>query len=81
MKELVFYKVDNSMDYDRHTFDGLDGNEAYAMLANLPEDEVHFYELTEGYNTRGPSLSDFIEDYNDEELDGGWWCTIIKHDR
>lgn len=77
---LVFYKVDNSMGYERHDFDDPDSSKAWDMLMNLPAEERNFYEVKIGYDTSGPSLSDFIEDYNNEDYDdGGWWCTYINH--
>lgn len=79
MMYIAFYKVDNSMDYERHTFDHIydKPKEIFRMLKKLGEDEWKLYEMSVGYNTKTPSLDDFEEDYNNEELDGGWWCVLI----
>ena len=77
---LAFYKVSNSKNYERHTFDDFydDGRKIKKMLSRLKDDEVKYYDLTRNdWSSRTPSMADFVEDYNDEELDGGWWCVII----
>lgn len=76
---IAFYKVDNSMGYERHTFDHIydKPKEIFKMLKKLDEDEWKLYEMSVGYDTKMPSLDDFEEDYNNEELDGGWWCVLI----
>lgn len=78
---VVFYKVDNSKEYDRHTFDGWRKEETLKALYELPDDEVRSYDM-EHYTLSGkygmnPNAIDFEEDYNNEELDGGWWCVVI----
>lgn len=78
---LAFYSVDNSKGYERHTFDNLTAKETLAKLQELEGDEWHLYDLsTDSYNTRTLSLADLQEDYNDEELDGGFWCVVIDLD-
>lgn len=77
---IVFYRVDNSLNYGRHEFDGLcdQPKEILDMLQKLPEDEVKFYNADEySWQTKEPSLTDFEQDYNDEELDGGWWVIVL----
>ncbi len=83
MIKLGFYKVDNSKNYGRHTFDGLydKPEEIERMLAELPDEEVKIFSASSyGYDgtTPWPNLADFEEDYNDEELDCGWWCVVIR---
>ena len=69
---LAFYKVDNSKGYDRHTFDFMSKKEIKKALEPLLyTDEVRFYKLDED------GVNRFTEDYNDEELDGGWWCLSL----
>lgn len=78
---IAFYKVGNSLNYDRHEFDALcdQPQEILDMLQKLPEDEVKFYNADQySWQTQEPSLADFETDYNDEELDGGWWCIVLQ---
>ena len=74
-KFLVFYKVDNSQNYERHTFDYIydDGEKIRKMLGKLNDDELKCYNLS-------CDLWCFVEDYNDEELDGGWWSFVYESD-
>lgn len=77
---LAFYKVDNSCGYHRHSFDAMtDAAEILACLHELDDDEWHLYDVTSGsYSNRLPNLDEFVNDYNDEELDGsGWWSIAI----
>ena len=79
--KLAFYKVSNSKDYERHTFDYIydKPQEILKMLRKLKSDEWIMYDLTEtSRSTMYPTLGDFEEDYNDEMLDGGWWSVIIR---
>lgn len=76
---IAFYKVDNSLNYERHEFDTNRPETIIEKLQLLPDDEVKFYDSKEySWSTRTPSLADFEEDFNDEELDCGWWCIIIN---
>lgn len=72
---LAFYKVDNSKNYERHTFDYLyDKPEVIKkMLSELNDDELHCYDMDNNVDR-----SIFEDDYNDEVLDGGWWCVVIN---
>ena len=79
--KLAFYKVNNSKGYERHTFDNIydQPNKIQKMLDELQYDEVKIYDISKAsYSTREPSLLDFVEDYNNEELDNGWWTVIIN---
>ncbi len=76
---LAFYAVSNSQDYERHTFDNDEPQQIWEKLNRLKDEEWKFYEIDKhGFDTRMPSASDFVEDYNDEELDGGWWCVLFN---
>lgn len=78
---IAFYKVNNSLNYERHEFDQFcdQPQEVLDMLQRLPEDEVKFYDADKySWQSEAPSLADFENDYNDEELDGGWWCIVIQ---
>lgn len=77
---LAFYKVDNSKQYDRHTFDNIyDKQEKILeMLRKLGDDEWISYDMsTKSSSSKSLNASDFENDYNDEYLDGGWWCIIF----
>lgn len=72
---LAFYKVDNSKNYERHTFDmWCDRPQVIKeMLSELKDEELRMYNMGNMYD-----VDFFQEDYNDEELDGGWWCVVIN---
>ena len=72
---LAFYKVDNSKNYERHTFDmWYDRPQVIKeMLSELKDDELHCYDMDNNVDR-----SIFEDDYNDEVLDGGWWCVVIN---
>ena len=72
---LAFFKVNNSKGYERHTFDmWFDRPQVIRdMLSELKDDELKIYDMD---NTIDMSI--FQDDYNDEELDGGWWCVVIN---
>lgn len=81
---LAFYKVNNSLAYLRNEFDKFYDQPEIIIekLNKLPEDEVKFYDTDHfGYGAvPSPNLADFVEDYNDEELDGGgWWVIAINN--
>lgn len=78
---LAFYAVYNRLDYDRHTFDSIydKPEEILEKLKMLPEAEYRIYDLsTTSTNTKNYTLGDFVEDYNNEMLDGGWWTIAIN---
>lgn len=77
---IAFYKVDNSLNYGRHEFDQFcdQPQEVLDMLQRLPDEEVKFYNADQySFQSKVPTLADFETDYNDGEIDGGWWCIII----
>lgn len=77
---IAFYKVDNSLNYERHEFDTNRPETIIEKLQQLPEDEVKLYDGDKySWQSKEPTLADFETDYNDEELDGGWWCIIINN--
>ena len=72
--KLVFFKVDNSKNYDRDEFNLMDESEVFEKLNLLSDDEFRLYDFEhtlEAFN--------FEYDYNQEELDGGWWCHVITN--
>ena len=74
--KLAFYKVYNSKNYERHTFDKwYDKPDVIKnMLSELSDEELRMYDMDDRYD-----VDFFQEDYNDEELDGGWWCIVINN--
>lgn len=64
---LAFYRVDNSLEYGRHSFDTVAPDKILEKIKQLPEEEREIYSSPE----------DFAVAYNDELLDGGWWCVTI----
>lgn len=77
---LIFYPISNNMGFDRHTFDCMDDEHIFKEVQKLENYKI--YDLSR-CDRRGRVLdcSDFVEDYNDEELDGGWWCVLITLDK
>ena len=75
-KFLVFYPIENELNYGRHAFDLMSDEEAWKELQKL--EGVRVYDMTRSdRNGRTLDMGDFVEDYNDEELDGGWWSVIL----
>lgn len=72
---LAFYKVDNSKNYERHTFDVFFDRPQIIkdMLSELSDEELRMYDMDNNID-----MSIFQDDYNDEELDGDWWCIVIN---
>jgi len=71
---LVFYKVNNSQDYDPFTFDDIydKPDKIKKMLEKLSDEELRMYDMDNKYDKVA-----FEDDYNDEVLDGGWWLWIL----
>lgn len=76
---IAFYRVKNSKDYGRHEFDYIYDQKDKIMerLGKLDDDEWCAYDTTRFCGNGSPNMLDFQEDYNDEMLDGGWWCVVI----
>ena len=75
--KLGFYKLDNSLGYNRNTFDDFydKPNEIEKMLQPLlNNDEAAIVNLEDT-----ESVDYFAEEYNDEIYDLGWLCVVI-HD-
>lgn len=71
---LAFYRVNNSQNYGRHTFNGIydKPEKIKEMLSKLSDEELRMYDMDNKYDKK-----DFEDDYNDEVLDGGWWLWIL----
>lgn len=74
--KLGLYKVNNSLGYERHTFDNIydDPRKIEEMLQPLlDKDEAAIIGLEDV-----ESIDLFAEEYNDELYDGGWWAVTIR---
>jgi hypothetical protein len=77
MRYAVFYPVNNNKGYDRHTFDNYTDDKIIAeMLREV--DNLKVYNLDCTNRSKEVCLYDLVEDYNDEELDGGYWMIILN---
>lgn len=86
MTILVFWTV-GSYEVRRHTLEGMFDLEAFDILWHKRDElEARFYHMdTSSYSDPFGqygilNASDFVEDYNDEILDGGKWTCIIRLD-
>ena len=84
---IAFFPVDNSLEYCGSDFNGLTEKEIIDKLRELKRsgDQVRFYNLSNYDYSRPfpnscpfPTIANLVEDYNAEELDGGWFCTKFK---
>lgn len=77
---LAFYKVNNPLGFDGHSFDEMDDETAYKELLRLdgetldnPNFYVYLYDVED--------LAYFQNDFNDENCelcDGSkWWCKLL----
>ena len=75
--KLAFYKVGNSLGFDRHSFDDMSAEQIERHLQPLLNDnnEAAIVNLDDE-----ESVEFFTEEYNDEIYDLGWWCVLIKTD-
>lgn len=82
MKVLIFYRVNNSKDYDRHHFDYcLDEKLIYReIVENLKDDEYHIYQLADDLVSQNKgvcSLYEMITDFNDDHFKlSEYWCVL-----
>ena len=86
MTILVFWSVDNDK-VDRHTLDYVSDLDAFDILWHKRDElKAVFYRMdTQDYSDPFGqygiwNASDFVEAYNDEELDGGKWTTLLVLD-
>lgn len=77
MMYAVFYPVDNAQGYDRHYFDDFTDDKVVAEMLREVEG-VKVYNLESTNRSKDVCLWDLEEDYNDEELDGGYWLKILN---
>lgn len=77
MRYAVFYPVNNNKGYDRHTFDNYTDDKIIAeMLREV--DNLKVYNLDCANRSKEVCLYDLVDDYNDEELDGGYWMIVLN---
>ena len=77
MRYAVFYPVNNNKGYDRHTFDNYTDDKIIAeMLSEV--DNLKVYNIDCNNRSKEVCLYDLVEDYNDEELDGGYWMIVLN---
>lgn len=79
---LAFYSVDGN--YGRHSFDGYNTNakeDCIEIVKKLSEGTyVHLYDMgTDSQSTMASfNRNEFVNDYNDEMMDGGYWCISLN---
>ena len=73
--KLAFYKVGNSLGFDRHSFDDMSAEQIEQHLQPLLNDdnEAAIVNLDDK-----ESVEFFTDEYNDEIYDLGWWCVLIR---
>ena len=86
MTILAFWGV-GSYEVRRHSLDDVSDIDAFDILWHKRDElEARFYNMdTRDYGDPFGqygilNASDFVEDYNDEKLDGGKWTCIIRID-
>ena len=79
---LAFYSVDGN--YGRDSFDGYNTNakeDCIEIVKKLREGSyVRYYDMgTDNQSTMASfNRNEFVNDYNDEMLDGGYWCISLN---
>ncbi len=86
MTILVFWSVDSD-EMARHTLDNVSDVDAFDILWHKRDElDARFYNMDTGsysdpFGQYGIlNSSDFDEDYNNEELDGGQWTKVMRID-
>ena len=77
MRYAVFYPLDNNKDYGRHSFDDITDDKVIAEMLRDVEG-IKVYNLESTNRSKEVGLFDLEDDYNDEELDGGYWLKILN---
>lgn len=87
MTILAFWAVGN-YEVERHTLDDVSDLDAFDILWHKRDElNARFYNMdTSSYSDPFGqygilNASDFVEDYNNEELDGGQWTRVIRLDK
>lgn len=77
MRYAFFYPVNNNKDYDRHTFDEYYNDKIIAQML-FEVEGIRVYNLESTNRSKEVGLFDLEEDYNNEDLDGGYWLKILN---
>lgn len=87
MTILAFWPV-GSYEVERHTLDNVSDIDAFDILWHKRDElNARFYHMdTSSYSDPFGqygilNASDFVEGYNNEELDGGQWTRVIRLDK
>lgn len=79
---IFLVPVDNNQNISRDTYDNLMKNSEGYMTTFLNMlfdcDGMQFFDTsTTSRSSRYENLADFVERYNDEDFDGGWWSFLV----
>ena len=77
MRYAVFYPLDNNKDYNRRSFDDITDDKIIAEMLRDVEG-IKVYNLESTNRSKEVGLFDLEEDYNNDELDGGYWLKILN---
>jgi len=78
----IFYPVDNPHEFVPENFEGKDEIDILEIMLSLEEESefssVHIYDFgSADKNTFYPNVKDFQNDYNAEDLDGGFFVQVL----
>lgn len=73
---LAFYAVSNGGNFERHSFDSVTDFDACKALLSLDTSECNMYCMDADLQMLN-DRREFETDYNDESLDGGYWCKAM----
>ena len=78
---LIFYAVDNPREFTPSFFEGMEEKKILDLLLDLKDETldcgVHIYDCTADRNSIYPNLKDFQIDYNNEDLDLGFYSQLL----
>ena len=85
MTILVLWQVLSGCEVERHTLDNVSDEDALDILWHKRDElNAHFYNMdTTSWEDQTPFLnaSEFEDDYNNEDYDGGHWCKVLHIDQ
>lgn len=73
---LAFIPVTNENNLDRTALGNLTDLEVWKKLPNNAM--VYNLDKNTAPKDKYPGILDFVENYNDEVFDGGWWSTVLE---
>lgn len=78
---LIFYRVDNPREFTPSFFEGMEEKMILDILLDLKDEMhdsgVHIYDCTADRNSIYPNLKDFQVDYNNEDLEVGFYAQLL----